>query len=61
MDHRERVQSANRFGIAKLIGNPILQITVSTVLALFCIVFLPRAVDILILIGIIALMLFKIF
>jgi YjbE family integral membrane protein len=55
------LRSANRFGIGKLIGNPILQVTVSTMLALGCIVFLPRTLDILILIGIIALMLFKIF
>jgi YjbE family integral membrane protein len=57
----ENVRSAHRFGIAKLIGNPILQVTVSTVLALGCIVFLPRTLDILLLIGIIVLMLFKIF
>ncbi|MGD0493388.1 MAG: YjbE family putative metal transport protein [Steroidobacteraceae bacterium] len=61
MEQPENVPPANRFGIAKLIGNPFIQITVSTVLALCCIVLLPRAVDIIILIGIIALMLFKIF
>jgi YjbE family integral membrane protein len=61
MEHPENVPSANRFGISKLIGNPIVQITGSTLLALYCIVFLPRTVDILLLIGIIALMLFKVF
>jgi YjbE family integral membrane protein len=61
MEPPENVRSANRFGIARLIGNPILQITVSTVLALCCVVFLPRTLDIFLLIGIIALMLFKIF
>jgi hypothetical protein len=55
------VQSANRFGISRLIRNPVLQAIVSTMLALFCIVFLPKALDMLILIGIVALMLFKIF
>ena len=60
-DSEEDVGSAHRFGIAKLAGNPILQVTVSTALALGCIVFLPKTLDILLLIGIIALMLFKVF
>jgi YjbE family integral membrane protein len=61
MEQPQNVQSANRFGISRLIRNPLLQATMSTLLALFCIVFLPKTLDILILIGIIALMLFKIF
>jgi hypothetical protein len=60
-EQREDIRPANRFGIAKLLGNPFFQISVSTVLALICIVMLPRTLDILILIGVIALMLFKIF
>ena len=60
-EHSKDVQPANRFGISRLIGNPFVQVAVSTVLALCCIVLLPRTLDILILIGIIALMLFKIF
>jgi hypothetical protein len=61
LEQPQNVQSANRFGISRLIRNPLLQATMSTLLALFCIVFLPKTLDILILIGIIALMLFKIF
>lgn len=61
MEQPQNVQSANRFGISRLIRNPLLQATMSTLLALFCIVFLPKTLDIVILIGIIALMLFKIF
>lgn len=61
LEQPQNAQSANRFGISRLIRNPLLQATVSTVLALLCIVLLPKALDILILIGIIALMLFKIF
>ncbi len=61
LEQPQNVQSANRFGISRLIRNPLLQAILSTMLALFCIVFLPKALDILILIGIVALMLFKIF
>ena len=57
----ESARSANRFGIARLIGNPFVQVSMSTVLALCCLVLLPRAFNIVILIGIVALMLFKIF
>ncbi len=61
LEQPQNVQPANRFGISRLIRNPLLQAILSTMLALFCIVFLPKALDILILIGIVALMLFKIF
>jgi YjbE family integral membrane protein len=61
LEQPRNIPSANRFGISRLIRNPLLQAIVSTMLALFCIVFLPKTLDILILIGIIALMLFKIF
>jgi YjbE family integral membrane protein len=61
LERPQGVKSANRFGISRLIRNPLLQATVSTILALICIVFLPKTLDILILIGIVALMLFKIF
>jgi YjbE family integral membrane protein len=57
----DKVRPANRFGLAKLLSNPIVQVTGSTVLALCCMVLLPKTLDILILIGIVALMLFKIF
>jgi YjbE family integral membrane protein len=46
------IPSASRFGLSKLIGNPFIQVAVSTVLALCCIVLLPRTLDILILIKI---------
>ena len=52
---------ANRFGLRKLLGNPFVQATASVLLAIFCLLFLPKALDIVILIAIVALMLFKIF
>jgi YjbE family integral membrane protein len=52
---------ANRFGPGKLLGNPFIQATASILLAIFCLLFLPKALDIVILIAIVALMLFKIF
>jgi YjbE family integral membrane protein len=52
---------ANRFGPGKLLGNPFIQVTASILLAIFCLLFLPKALDIVILIAIVALMLFKIF
>jgi hypothetical protein len=52
---------ANRFGPGKLLGNPFIQATASIFLAIFCLLFLPKALDIVILIAIVALMLFKIF
>ncbi len=52
---------ANRFGLGKLLGNPFVQATASVLLAIFCLLFLPKALDIVILIAIVALMLFKIF
>lgn len=44
-----------------MIANPVVQIAGSLLLTLFCIVFLPKALDIAILIAIVALMLFKVF
>ena len=52
---------ANRFGPGKLLGNPFIQATASIFLAIICLLFLPKALDIVILIAIVALMLFKIF
>jgi YjbE family integral membrane protein len=54
-------RSANYLGLGSLIGNPIIQVTVSVLLAIFCMVFLPKALDVAILIAIIALIAFKVF
>lgn len=48
-------------GIGRLLGNPVLQVTLSILLAIFCLLFLPKALDVVILIAIVALMLFKVF
>lgn len=60
-EHQENVPPANYFGLGRLIGNPFIQVTVSIILALFCIIYLPKTWDIFILIGITLLMLLKIF
>lgn len=60
-ERRENDRPATQAGVGRLFGNPILQVTLSVLLAIFCLVFLPKALDVVILIGIIALMLFKIF
>jgi len=56
-----RAPPATRFGISRLLSNPILQVTLSVLLAIFCLVFLPKTLDVVILVALIALMLFKIF
>jgi YjbE family integral membrane protein len=57
----ENARPTRYLGLGKLIGNRIIQAMLSILLAIFCIVFLPKALDVVILIGIVALMLFKIF
>jgi len=59
-ERRENEQPAT-LGISRLLSNPILQVTLSILLAIFCLLFLPKALDVVILIAIIALMLFRIF
>ncbi len=58
---RDDAGRANRFGLGKLLGNTFVQATASVLLAIFCLLFLPKALDIVILVAIVALMLFKIF
>lgn len=57
----ENAGPATHLGLRRLFGNPILQVTLGILLAIFCMVFLPKALNVVILTGIIALMLFKIF